>query len=175
MHTFFLLFILQIENGDLNLPIPILLHPNRYPNALKAYDLWIKKTIEHIYPTKRLHSLNENVAEIIAFEIKLAKIATDGEKDERIRVKDLAKHVPLKWTKTLKTLPIAANDIVIVRSRLYLRRLVALISRTKTQTIGKPRNYFVCIFSYLSNFDKYKNKGQKINITILPCTFQLTI
>lgn len=129
------------------LPEIVLLHPLKYHKEIKEYKTWITRVFSSLAqklvqkPAAAKWS-DEEVSELIEFEMKLATLRNVPDKYEPVTLKDFAKHTRIDWKEALKeffpeTKRFDSHQLVIVKCRNYAKQLLNLLRVTKSRTVGK--------------------------------------
>ncbi|KAK4874492.1 hypothetical protein RN001_013852 [Aquatica leii] len=136
---------LYLEPGELNLPQIIFNSVDTYATLLEAYEQWMYNTINYLYPNAK-NKYKHDIKNIIKFEKELAKLLLHKNKFEKIYISDLTKDIPLNWKGVYErifhntSVPSSYNKKIVLRNRMYLKKLVELISSTKKNIVA---NYII--------------------------------
>ncbi|GJQ83894.1 hypothetical protein Trydic_g19834 [Trypoxylus dichotomus] len=139
--------ILYIDPGELVMPTYILEHAETHIQELLWYKEWIIDTVKLMYPAETVPTnLNEDVDDLIAFEIQLAKLVSADSKRKFVKVGELIDETNgIDWLNVFKIffdgtdVALGRNNSVAV-SLSFLRNLIELLRRTKPITIS---NYVI--------------------------------
>ncbi|KRT81903.1 Peptidase [Oryctes borbonicus] len=136
--------ILYVDSGDLVMPAYILEHPESHIQELLQYKEWIIGTAKLMYSTEKISlNLNEDVDDIITFEIQLAKLASADNKRKLVTIAELIEKTnSIDWFHVFKTLfddagvELAGNNPIAV-SWPFIEKLTELLKITKPTIICK--------------------------------------
>lgn len=126
--------------------------------VIKEYKNWITKVISYIRKNETSASstsVDEEISEMIEFEMNLASLRNVPDKYELITLKDFMKYTRINWKEGLnllfKTKKLSYQDVIIINCRNYVKQLLNLINRTKSRTISRTV-YISLSFSKINLF-----------------------
>lgn len=143
---------MQIQHGNVNLPLTVLANPLRHQQEIKLYKKWIYDTVRSLYyiVAKQKGHVKSGIRDLVEFEINLAKLAYnyDGN-NNKISIKKLSQITRINWLRLLKKLQsgLKINDLIAVNSLNALKKIIFLINTTKTNVIGNViylLNFLLC-------------------------------
>lgn len=125
------------------MPNYILERPEIHVKDLAKYKEWIVKTVNLLYPRKTLRRLNEDVDDMIALEVRLAKMATINSPREMLTVQELNERTnTTDWLQVFNVLfdgsgiEIRSHDFIAV-SFAFINRLVQFLKTVNPKIVGK--------------------------------------
>lgn len=135
-------YISQIQHGNVNLPLTVLVNPLRHSQKIKLYKKWIYDTVRALYNNivgeQKTH-IKSGIRDMVEFEINLAKLSYnyDGNND-KISIKKLSQITRINWLRILKKLQseLKINDLIAISSLKALKKLILLVNTTKANVVG---------------------------------------
>lgn len=122
----------------------MLLHPLNYIRQIDEYKNWIRNVSIYVSnePRMSFEWKNQQILDLIEFEMQLATLRTLYDKHEMVTLKELSKETNFNWKAVIngllgKNRQLNFDDNIIINGRNYINQLMSLLRKTKLRDIGK--------------------------------------
>lgn len=145
---------MKIDQGKFTLPPTILSQPTAYKREIKYYKNWIYETSKLLNTKQNTDEVFKQIKELVDFEIGLIKSTQIKDRMVRMTTRQFSERFKIDLTVFLNRLfqdtniTITNNDVIVLMCENYLKRVVKLVSKTRTRILS---NYIIwCVIKELA-------------------------